>query len=183
MTKSKAWFVKSSLVFLALLSGCQEAVQTELAEKERGNQPSKPEAKEALFPVCAGNVKGEKLCHVSAASLAVLAPRIEGRMIQVTGYLVIDGGMLSLYPSEQDYLLGTNTQSLRIRAREEVQRSAFSKYGYSYVKMIGKYSSIDEDAIRSGRAGSLYLVSSEPVKIRENRETEQDLRVDIDDLE
>jgi hypothetical protein len=171
----KKYFQKFNIAIIVfLLISCDSVNNSNKNYTEKYNKSN--------FPICGGGIDGEAVCQVGGSDLSVMSPRIDGRMIEIIGYLVIDSGMLSIYQNENDYVLGVNTQSLRIRAKLIDQKRLFLNYGYGYVKIIGKYKSDDEDAIRMGRAGSLTLVSDEHVKIRGRRENLQDLRVNIDDI-
>ena len=132
---------------------------------------------------CPGRYFKRELCSTTASDLTAQPRAYEGKVIQVAGFLTIDGGMLSLYPNEQYYRLGINQPSIRVRASGSSQRKLFETYGYSYVTLIGEFTHLDSGALKMGRAGSMQFMDALPIKERPRKEGLNDLRIDVDDLD
>lgn len=89
---------------------------------------------------CIDAASGKKFCATTFAAIAANPQVYDGREVAVNGYLVIDGGVLSLYFDENSYIHKmVDGNLLTIRAPVEKQKELFDKYGYAYVNISGVY--------------------------------------------
>lgn len=134
------------------------------------------------YPQCIGHINGRPVCEVIGSDFSAAADRLHGRLVRVPGYLAVDGGVASLYPSESDYLHRINNHSLVLRAPLDVQRRLIDAFGNRYVRLVGTYLAVDEASTRTGRIGALRVEKAEAIPPRQDRESSVDILVNVEDL-
>lgn len=130
-----------------------------------------------------GDQFGKEVYLVDASEMRVHRDLFDGKQVLLTGFLAIDDGLFSIYPSEMSYENNINVNSFQIRAPQSQQKELFELHGYSYVRLIGTYVAHDENAYRSGRGG----VIEAPIRVlnnssRQKREQWNDVRIDVEDI-
>ncbi len=151
------------LLVASILLGCdypsrdspepsQSARATRNASQEGVFQKFSDEAERAL---CAKVSPRQSVCFTDFTRLGAFYPFLENIEISITGYLVVDGGLLALYASEQDYQSYVRSRSVEIRVYDEAERDQFSGMLYRNVNIRAVYSKDFESNNKRGRLGFL----------------------------
>lgn len=122
-------------------------------------------------------------CAVDFFALRSWRDHFAGKEIAIVGYLAISDGLLTLYPSEHDYLINNNFSSLQLRFDADDQEKLFSVFGYNYIKITALFEPVDRISNRINSVGALkgeFNVIKFPP--RTSREVWADIRIDADDL-
>jgi hypothetical protein len=144
-------------------------------------QISAPVLKEV--DVCTKRRNGSDWCRLDFTRLAVHGDAVKGKRIFVLGFLVVDGGDVSLYANAEDYSRMERGRSLEIRSsRNELERLVSSQ-GYKYVRIEGTFNK-DAETIKAGRLGVLEPpFTVRPVLPRLGKEDASDIAVNLRYLE
>lgn len=90
--------------------------------------------------LCAKRVTSQPICNVDFSRLAAFYPMIDGLKVSITGYLVVDDNMLSLYATEEDYRNYIRGRSIDIRIADDSELKLFSDLLYRVVNVDAIYS-------------------------------------------
>lgn len=90
--------------------------------------------------LCARRIRSQPVCNVDFARLAAFYPYIGDLRMSITGYLVVDNGMLALYATELDYRNQVRGRSIELRIGGEEDLRLFEHLLYRYVNVDGVYS-------------------------------------------
>lgn len=103
--------------------------------------------------LCARRIASQPRCNVDFARLAAFHPFVDQLRISITGFLVVDGRLLTLYATEQDYRLQIRSRGVELRVVDEEERDQFAGLLDQYVNVDGVYSRDFESNNVRGRLG------------------------------
>jgi hypothetical protein len=143
--------------------------------------------KNVLPSDCGKNSLGAINCLTTFRALATNPGAYSGLNVTVNGYLVIDGGVLSVYSNKTNYEHGMIEENLIfIRAPVEVQENIFKKFGYRYVRISGEFNGSKHrpgERYEIGTIGGKIKVFELPERVDESkREGWEDVRINVKDL-
>lgn len=130
---------------------------------------------------------GEISCFTTIRSIADDLSSYDDRNVVLSGYLAIDGGILSLYSDENSYIHQIIDENvIVIRAPPDVQKNLFDKYGYQYLRISGLFKANEESPASRYGIGTLSgEIRAYPLPKRdslEEREGWKGIRIDVHDL-
>jgi hypothetical protein len=99
---------------------------------------------------------GERVYRVSLAVLAQDPSAIDGDFIDSRGYLAVDDGILSLYPSRADFQSGDRSLALQVRGPADFQEKILEEFRNKYVVFYGRVVASDKDARHKQFMGALF---------------------------
>ncbi len=123
---------------------------------------------------------GLAFCEVLAGALFVASGRPDGKLVNLTGFLASDQGVLTLFPSEHDYRLRISLHSRVVQGTHEQQQSLMPAHGNHYVKLFGKHGSTDQALLRYGKVGVIRPEHADEVRVRERDLGAEELRIVYD---
>lgn len=94
-------------------------------------------------------------CAADFTRLAAHPEALVGKRIFILGYLAVDGGVVSLFASEEDYLRMEEGRSLEIGGNRSDLSALFEAHGNRYVRIEGTYEFPPVGRGRSARLGVL----------------------------
>lgn len=163
-----------SLLLLFILAGCE------------GNQV--PEITNTKLPAdCVSASDSQIVCLTTFGAIYSNLTGYDTRTVILNGYLVIDQGVLSFYSSREAYEHKmTEGNVIILRASSGVQKDIFDKFGYSFVRVSGKFHASELPPLSRYELGAIKedLVISELPNRSSTAAHEQwsDIRIHADDL-
>lgn len=137
-----------ALVLVVLAVGCSNGTGTNEEERRRvGDLTADAQyagavvsSDEIVGILCARRIRSQPVCNVDFPRLAAFYPYVDQLEVSITGYLVVDNGMLALYATELDYRNQVRGRSIELRIGSKEDLRLFPKLLYRYVNVSGVYS-------------------------------------------
>lgn len=120
------------------------------------------------------------LCDVDFVSLYISKDALYGKKITIVGYVGLNRGVLSLYPSELEFSNSVNNRMLIIKAPLQTQKNILKECGYRYCSIAGDFERAQPD-----REGNILGYLRDPtivIPVEQRKEKSQDLKVSVEDM-
>ncbi|MBB5676594.1 hypothetical protein ABQ039_019225 [Xanthomonas sp. WHRI 6108] len=110
-------------------------------------------------PDCIVNAVGEEKCFTTFDRLSEKPGDYDGKVILISGYLVVDRGALSIYSNELDYAhMIFQGNVIIISGPESTQEKVFRNFGYRYVRIQGRFRKSVDPLYRRYEVGEISLL-------------------------
>lgn len=155
------------------------------SQEIKGITPKHYSNADRLAAECGSVFSRWNVCRVWFPRLAASIENYHGKIIDITGYLVVDSHDLALYPSEEEFNHGIESSSVKIRVTSSDYLKLTGGRLYTYVRVVGSFdgSAFWEHYPRLGTIDTALYIGAAGGRPSHLRETEADIGIRVEDIE